>query len=144
VTETTLDFYPQGVLIEGTRVTTKAYGFTDVQDFVASPPALVFPAGAKPGDQLQFDMSGSGTTLHVVVRFTGTDRLTIAGQPVDTLRLHETATLSGKLRGTRDVDEWVLPEHDLIVKSHTVQDVSAYGSQSHSDVTSTLRTLTPS
>ena len=41
LTETTFDLQPQGVLLVELKITTKAIGITDVEDFVANPPATV-------------------------------------------------------------------------------------------------------
>ena len=143
VTETTLDFQPQGVLLVELKITTKAIGITDVEDFVANPPALVAPTGAKPGDHLEFDLSGSGTNVHVNIDIQRHETLTIGGQSTDTLLSHQTATLSGKLAGTTTSDSWLSPQYDLVVKDHTVSDLTAYGAKAHSDITSQLQKLTP-
>jgi hypothetical protein len=143
LTETTLDFQPQGVLLVELKITTKAIGITDVEDFVANPPALVAPTGAKPGDHLELDLSGSGTNVHVSIDVQRHETLTIGGQSTDTLVAHQVATLSGKISGTLTADMWLSPQYDLTVKDHTVSDVTAYGAKAHSDITSQLQKLTP-
>ena len=143
LTETTLDFQPQGVLLVELKITTKAIGITDVEDFVANPPALVAPTGAKPGDHLEFDLSGSGTNVHVTIDIQRRETLTIGGQATDTLVSHQAATLSGKITGTTTSDSWISPQYDLAVKDHTVSDLTAYGAKAHSDITSQLQKLTP-
>jgi hypothetical protein len=144
VTETTLDFLPQGVYLVELKITSKATIATDVTDLVANPPALVGPTGAKPGTgSVEFDLSGSGTNVHVKIDFLRNERLTIGGQGVDTLLSHQVATLSGKLSGTQASDTWVSQQYNLTVKDHTVADVTAYGAQLHSDITSTLQKVTP-
>ena len=104
---------------------------------------LVAPTGVQPGQSVEFDISGSGENVHVKIDFVRTERLTIGGQPVDTLVAHQTATLSGKINGTQSGDSWVSPQYNLGVKDHTVLDGTAYGSKIHSDVTSQLQRLTP-
>ena len=143
VTETTLDFQPQGVLLVELKITTKAGFVNDVTDFVANPPALVAPTGVHPGQSVEFDLSGSGTNAHVKVDFVRTERLTIGGQAVDTLVAHQVATLSGKITGTQTSDTKTSTQYDLTVFNHTVADVTAYGIQAHSDITSQLQKLTP-
>jgi hypothetical protein len=144
LTETTLDYQPSGVLLVELKITTKAFGFTDVQHFVANPPAIVVPTGAKPGDHIELDASGTGTNVHVVIDFQRRETMTIGGQAVDTLVAHQTATLSGKITGTQTTDSWAALKYSLIVRDHSVGNVTVYGSKSHSDVTSQLQQLTPS
>src|SRR5204863_2192624 len=143
ITETTLDYQPQGVFLVELKVTTKAGFVNDVTDFVANPPALVAPTGVHPGQSVEFDLSGSGTNAHVKVDFLRTEKMTVGGQSVDTLMAHQTATLSGKVTGTQNSDTWTSTQYDLTVKNHTVADLTAYGIQAHSDTTSTLQKLTP-
>jgi hypothetical protein len=143
VTETTLDYQPQGVFLVELKITTKALGITDVEDFVANPPVLAAPTGVKPGQSVEFDLSGSGTNVHVKIDFIRNERLTIGGQPVDTILTHQAATLSGKITGTTTSDSWASPQYSLFVKDHTVSDLTVYGSSAHSDITSQLQKLTP-
>jgi hypothetical protein len=143
VTETTLDFQPQGVYLVEIKITTKSSFGTQTFDFVANPPALAAPTGAKPGQSVEFDVSGSGTNVHTKIDFVRNETLTIGGQSLDTLVTHQASTLSGTLNGTQTSDSWVSPQYDLFVKDHTVADITAYGIKAHSDVTSQLQKLTP-
>lgn len=143
ITETTLDFQPQGVFLVELHIKTKAGIASDDTDLVANPPAMIAPTGVKPGQSVEFDISGSGVTAHVKIDFVRTEKLTIGGQSVDTLVAHQTATLSGKISGTQNSDIWTSPQNSLQVKDHTVADLTAYGVQAHSDTTSTLQKLTP-
>ena len=118
-------------------------GYKDVEDFRPPSPALIFPTGAHPGDHLEFDVSGSGTTVHVVIDVVRTERLVIGGQAVDTIVVHENATFSGHITGSTQGDNWVSPQYDLIVKEHSVTDASSGLAKAHSDQTSTLQKLTP-
>jgi hypothetical protein len=115
VTESTVDFQPQGVLLVELKITTKAGFINDVTDFVANPPVLVAPTGVKPGQSVEFDLSGSGTNVHAKIDFVRTERLTIGGQAVDTLVAHQVATLSGKITGTQTSDTWNSTQDDLTV-----------------------------
>jgi len=144
VGDTTLEFRPAGVFIDELKTTTRAFGVSDVTDLTANPPALVLATGAKPGDHLVFDMSGSGVNAHVTIDVVRTETVSIGGQSVDTLVVHQAAALSGKADGSTVADNWVSPQYDMIVKEHTVSDFTAYGSRAHSDETSTLERLTPS
>ena len=144
MTETTLDYQPQGVYLVEVKVSTKTTLGAQNFDFVANPPALAAPTGAKPGQSVEFDLSGSGTNVHVKVDFVRTETLTIGGQNVDTMVVHQVSTLSGTLTGTQTSDAWVSPQYDLFVKSHSTSDATASGVHFTSDVTSTLEKLTPS
>jgi hypothetical protein len=140
--ETTLDYQPQGVFLVELKTTTKAFGITDTTDLVANPPALIAPTGVKPGQVIEFDLSGSGANVHVKIEFVRTEKVTVGGQAVDTMVIHQTGTLSGKINGTQTSDSWA-PLHGPIVKDHSVLDGTAYGQKIHSDITSTLQKLTP-
>src|SRR5207248_6346723 len=120
-----------------------AYGIHDVTDLVANPPALVIPTGAQPGDHITFDMSGSGETIHVVEDFVRTETLIIGGQSVTTVLSHQVATLSGKAVGTTTTDDWISLNYSLIVKEHTVSDITAYGTKARTDQTFQLQSLAP-
>jgi hypothetical protein len=146
VSETTLDFQAQGVFLVELKVTTKTAtppGITDQEDFVANPPVNVAPTGVKPGQSVEFDISGSGTNVHVKIDFVRTERMTIGGQAVDTMVTHQVGTLSGKVTGSQTSDSWVSTQYNLAVKDHTVADITAYGIKAHSDITTTLQKLTP-
>jgi hypothetical protein len=142
-TETTFDFQPQGVFLVELKTTTKAFGITDTTDLVANPPVMVAPTGVKPGTPpIEFDISGSGASVHVKIEFVRAEKVTVGGQSVDTLVIHQTGTLSGKINGTQTSDMWQ-PLHGPTVKDHTVLD-GTYGSiKVHSDITSMLQKITP-
>jgi hypothetical protein len=81
--------------------------------------------------------------VHVKIDFVRTERLTIGGQAVDTIVIHQVGTLSGKVTGTQTSDSWVSPQYSLTVKDHTVADVTAYGIKGHSDQSTVLQKVTP-
>ena len=143
VSETTLDFQPQGVLLVELKITTKALGITDVQDFVANPPVNVAPTGVKPGQSVEFDISGSGTNVHVKIDFVRIERLTIGGQAVDTPVTHQVGTFRARSPAPRHRTARCPRQSSLFVSDHTVADVTAYGAKAHSDITTTLQKLTP-
>jgi len=146
VTETTLDFQPQGVYLLETKITTKTGTLgSQTVEFTANPPALAAPTGVKPGQSVVFDLTGSGAGIHVRIDFLRMESVTVGGQTVDTIVLHQVATFSGSLTGTQTSDSWVVPKDHFVVKDHTVSDITAYGSlKAHSDITSALERLTPS
>ncbi len=140
--ETTLDYLADGVHVVEIKLTAGSLVF----DFVGNPPPLAAPTGGKPGQSVDFDLvdSAHGTTIHVHIDFVRTESISIGGQSVDTMVIHQVGTLSGQITGTQTQDAWVSQQDDLIVKTHQVADVKYQVYNSHSDVTSTLEKLTPS
>jgi hypothetical protein len=140
-TETTLDYQSDGVHLVEIKITNGSTTF----DFVGNPPPLAAPTGVKPGQSVDFDLSTNppGTNIHVHIDFVRMETITIGGQPVDTMVIHQVGTLSGNLTGTQTMDAWVAPQQDLFVKSHQIADVKYGAFNIHSDVTSTLEKLTP-
>jgi len=147
VSETTFDYKPEGVYLVEIKVTNysgTSFGNQTV-DFVGNPPPLAAPTGVKPGQSVDFDLSSNppGTNIHVHIDFVRNETITIGGQPVNTMVIHQVGTLSGQISGTQTQDAWVSLQYDLFVKSHSVGDVTAYGIHAQSDITSQLEKLTP-
>jgi hypothetical protein len=145
VTETTFDYKPEGVYLVDVLITNKTALGNQTIHFVGNPPPLAAPTGVKPGQSVEFDLSSDppGTSIHLKVDFVRNETLTVGGQSVDTLVIHQVGTLSGNVRGTQSADSWVSPKYNLFVKTHSVGDVTASGVNVKSDVTSTLQKLTP-
>ena len=145
VTETTLDFQPQGVYLDEIKITSKSTFGTQTFDFVANPPALAAPTGVKPGQSVDFTLSSNpaGTNIQVHIDFVRLETITVGGQPVNVMDIHQVGTVSGQISGTQTSDSSVSPQYDLFVKDHTVADLTAFGVKAHSDITSTLQKLTP-
>jgi len=142
--ETWLDFKPEGVYLDEIKVVSSSPFGTQTIDFKATPPALAAPTGAKPGQSVEFDLSDPnyGANIHVHIDFVRMETITIGGQPVNTMVIHQVGTISGKITGTQTSDSWVAPQYDLFARDHTVADLSAYGVKAHSDITSTLQKRT--
>jgi hypothetical protein len=94
---------------------------------------------------VSFDLSDAShnTSIHVQIDFVRMETITIGGQPVDTMVIHQVGTLSGNLTGTQTMDAWVSTQYDLFVKNHSTGDVHQGVFEAKSDVTSTLEKLTP-
>jgi hypothetical protein len=140
-TETTLDYLNDGVHLVEIKITSGSTTF----DFVGNPPPLAAPTGAQPGQSVEFDLGSNppGTNIHVHIDFVRMETITIGGQPVNTMVIHQVGTLTGKLTGTQTQDAWVSTQYDLFVKSHSIADVKYGAFNIHSDETSTLEKLTP-
>ena len=143
ITETTLDYRPDGVFLDELKITTKASGITDVTDLIADHPVPAVPTGAGPGTQTAIDLSSPDTKLHLVIKVLREEKVVIGGQAVDTLAIHQTGTFSGKLTGTSNIDDSIAIKYSLFVSDHTVSDVSAYNIKYHSDITSKMQKVTP-
>ncbi|MBV8388150.1 MAG: hypothetical protein JOZ68_09365 [Acidimicrobiia bacterium] len=140
-TETTLDFRPEGVHLVEVKVTAQGQSY----DFTANPAPLAAPTGVQPGQSVTFDVSDAArnTSIHVQIDFVRMETITIGGQPVNTMVIHQVGTLSGGLTGTQTMDAWVSPQYDLFVKTHSTGDVHSGVFEAKSDVTSTLEKPTP-
>jgi hypothetical protein len=104
---------------------------------------MLLPTGARPGDHMEFTMSGSGTTAHVTINVLRDEPVVIGSQTVNTLAIHTVASLSGRVSGTQSSDTWVSPELDLVAKEHIVNEATSSGLRAHTDQTSTLQSLVP-
>jgi hypothetical protein len=144
ITETTLDFKPEGVYLVEIKLTTKTAFGNQTLDFIGSPPPLAAPTGVAPGQHVDFALTSNppGTTIQVHIDFVRMETITIGGQPVNTMVIHQVATLSGNFKGTQTADSWVSPQYDLFVKTHAVADITSPVA-AHTDETSTLEKLTP-
>jgi hypothetical protein len=144
VLEFLLDYRPDGIFAEDLKLTVGASGMTNVQDLRPTSPALFLPTGAGPGTRQEFDVSGDGSTAHLSVTVERRERVTIAGQGVDTLVVHLVATLPpGDVTGTVNMTAWFAPSVRLWVKEHFVTDAAGGGGlfRFHSQYDATLQRL---
>jgi len=144
-TEFTLDYRPEGVFLVSLRLTTGFSGVTDVRDLRPPSPVLLLGTGARPGTHVEVDLGGT-PPARLVVDVLGEERVTIAGQPVDTLVMRAAVTLPpGDVTGRQELTVNVDRGTRLWVKERSVTDASAGGGlfQVHSEYTATLQRLTP-
>ena len=140
--EYSLDYRPEGIFVEALKLTTSAQGFTNAQDLRPPAPVLLLPTGGGPGNHQEFDVSGGGSTAHLVLDVSRAERVTIAGQSVDTLVMRLTASLPpGDVSGQLDLTAWFSPSSRLFVKEHFVSDATAGGGlfRFHSQYDATLQ-----
>jgi hypothetical protein len=144
-TEFTLDYRPEGVFLVALRVTTGISGYTDVRDLNPASPVLLLATGARPGAHLDVDLRGT-SSAKLAVDVVREERVTIAGQAVDTIVLRATVTLApGDLTGRQELTVNIDRASRLWVKERGVADATALGGlvTAHSDYTATLQRLTP-
>ncbi|MBV8559398.1 MAG: hypothetical protein JO050_01400 [Acidimicrobiia bacterium] len=141
-TGTTLDYRSDGVHLVEVKITSGSQSF----DFVGNPPPLAAPTGVQPGQSADFTLTSNppGTTIQVHTDFVRMETITIGGQHVNTMVIHQVGTLTGQLQGTQTQDAWVSQQYDLFVQTHQVADVKYGAFAAHSDVMSVLQKLTPS
>ncbi|MGI8808246.1 MAG: hypothetical protein ACR2KK_10460 [Acidimicrobiales bacterium] len=144
-TEFTLDYRPEGVFLVALRLTTGFSGITDARDLRPASPVLLLATGARPGAHQEVDLTGT-SSARLVVDVVGEERVTIAGQPVDTLVMRAAVTLApGDITGRQELTVNVDRGSRLWVKERSVTDASAGGGlfSVHSEYTATLQRLTP-
>ncbi|MDQ4091723.1 MAG: hypothetical protein M3163_15715, partial [Actinomycetota bacterium] len=145
-TEFTLDYRPDGVFLVGLRLTVGFSGVTDTRELQPATPVLLLATGDRPGARREADLMGT-SAARLVIDVLGDERVTIAGQPVDTLVMRATVTLApGDVTGRQELTLNVDRNSRLWVKERSVTDASAGGGlfTVHSEYTAALQRLTPS
>lgn len=144
-TQFTLDYRPEGVFLLSLQLTTGFSGVTDVRDLRPAAPVLLLATGARPGAHLEADLTGT-STAKLVVDVVGEERVTVAGQAVDTLVMQAAVTLApGDITGRQQLTVNIDRGTRLWVKERSLTDASAGGGlfTVHSEYTATLQRLTP-
>ena len=140
-TEFNLDYRAEGVFLLSLRLTTGFSGFTDIRELRPASPVLLLPTGARPGAHVEADLTGT-STAKLVVEVLGEQRLTIGGQPVDTLVVRVAVTLGpGDVTGRQELTLNVDLGSRLWVMERSVADASAARGlvTLHSEYTATLQ-----
>jgi len=144
-TEVTVDYRPDGVYLVSLRVTTGFSGVTDVRELRPAAPVLLLATGDRPGAHREADLTGT-SAARLVVDVLRDERVTVGGQPVDTLVLRAVVTLApGDVTGRQELTVNVDRNSRLWVKERSVTDAAAAGGliTVHSEYTATLQSLTP-
>lgn len=145
LTELTLDYRAAGVYLVALKVTVGISGISQSQDFRPRSPVLLLATGAGPGAHTEADLPG-GTGAKLVVDVTGTEKVTVAGQALDTLVMRAAVTLApGDISGSQTLTVNVDRTSRLWVKEHSVLDASAGGGlfTLRSEYTANIQRLTP-
>ena len=144
-TEFTLDYRPEGVFLVVLRLTAGFSGVTDVRELRPVSPVLLLGTGDRPGAHREADVAGT-TPSRLVIDVLPDERVTIAGQPVDTVVIRATVTLApGDVTGRQQFTVNLDRTSRLWVKERSVTDASAAGGviTLHSEYTATLQRLSP-
>ena len=144
-TEFTLDYRPDGVFLVVLKLTAGFSGFTDVRELRPASPVLLLATGAGPGAPREADIAGM-TPAKLVIDVLREERLTIAGQAVDTLVMRAAVTLgTGDVTGRQELTVNVDRASRLWVKERSVLDAAAAGGliTVHSEYSATIQRLTP-
>ena len=145
LTELTLDYRAQGVYLVALRITVGAAGTSQTLEFRPPSPVLLLATGAGPGSHAEADLPGA-TGAKLVVDVLGAERVTVAGQGVDTLVMRAVVTLApGDVTGSQSLTVNVDRMSRLWVRERSVLDASAGGGlfKLHSEYTANIQRLTP-
>jgi hypothetical protein len=144
-TEFTLDYRAQGVYLVALRLTLGVSGTSQTVEFRPSSPVLLLATNAAPGAHTEADLPGAmGAKLAVDVL--STERVTVAGQALDTLVMRAVVTLApGDVTGSQSLTVNVDRTSRLWVRERSVLDASAAGGlfKLHSEYTANIQRLTP-
>jgi hypothetical protein len=144
-TEFTLDYRPDGVFLVTLRVTVGFSGVTDTRELAPASPVLLLATTDRPGAHREADLAGT-SPARLVIDVLREERVTVGGQPVDTLVTRAAVNLApGDVTGRQELTVNVDRASRLWVKERSVTDASAAGGliTVHSEYTATLQRLTP-
>ena len=144
-TEFTLDYRPEGVFLVGLRLTAGFSGVTDIRELRPASPVLLLAPGDRLGAHREADLAGT-SAARLVVDVLREERVTIAGQPVDTVAIRAVVNLApGEVTGRQELTVNLDRTSRLWVRERSVTDASVAGGlvTVHSEYTATLQRLTP-
>jgi hypothetical protein len=133
---------PSGTLLARLAMTNPAFS----KEFRPPAPVLLVPDPADPGKAWHWSMTSTDgkTTATVTARVVRRETLTIGGRPVTTSLVTSTLRLTGDVSFTAQAQTWYDAAHRLSVKDHTKGSGTVSGLHFTTDITSVLRSLTPS
>jgi hypothetical protein len=147
VVEYTFDYRPDGVYLVSLRLSAVVAGSSYPQELTPPAPLLFLATGAAQGASRTLTIPlGTAGSATVVVDVLGTERVTVAGQGIDTLVVRSAATLPpGDITGTQSLVVNIDPGTRLWVKERGVGDASGFGGafSAHTQYEATLQSLTP-
>ncbi|MCA1692203.1 MAG: hypothetical protein LC733_08410, partial [Actinobacteria bacterium] len=147
VIETALDYRPEGVYLDGLKLTTTLFLFSDVQDLRPGLPTLLLPTGAGPGYHRELGLSAQGqpNPARLVIDVLGQETVSAGVQTLDTTVVRLTATLASQFNARMELTVWVAPTAGLWVKERSVSEASGPDGQAlyRGEYEATLQRLTP-
>ena len=145
LSESVLDYRPEGVHLLSLRVTTRVGGTTDVRELRPVTPLLLLPTSAGPGAHAEFDVPvNGGAPAHVVVDVVGEEQVTVGGQTVGALVVRTVTTLPpGPVSGRQELTVWFDRGSRLVVKERQAADAVAGALTFQSRYDATIQRLTP-
>ena len=145
LSESVLDYRPDGVHLISLRLTTRVAGTTDVRELRPVEPVLILPTSARPGHHAEFDIpSNGGVPAHVAVDVLREETVSVGGQAVGALVIRAVTTLPpGPVSGRQELTVSYDRGSRLIVKERQVTDATAGLLNFHSEYDATLQRLTP-
>ncbi len=147
VVEYSFDYRPDGMYLVSLRLTGSFGGFTDSRDLTPPMPLLFLATGAGPGASRTLDVPvGTAGSARVVVDVLAPERVTVAGQAIDTVVVRSVATFPpGDITGTQSLTVNLDLGSRLWVKERGTTDASAGGGLFvvKSQYEATIESLTP-
>lgn len=145
LSESVLDYRPDGVHLISLRLTTRVAGTTDVRELRPVEPVLFLPTSARAGHHAEFDIaSNGGVPAHVAVDVLREETVSVGGQAVGALVIRATTTLPpGPVSGRQELTVSFDRGSRLIVKERQVTDATAGLLSFHSEYDAILQRLTP-
>ncbi len=144
-TEFTLDYRSEGVFLVSLGVTAGFSGVTDTRELRPASPVLLLAPGDRAGTHREADLAGT-SAARLVIDVLREERVTIAGQPVDTVVIRAAVNLApGDVTGRQEFTVNLDRTSRLWVRERSVTDASAAGGlfTLHSEYTATIQRLTP-
>ena len=145
ITTTILQYRADGVYLESLKLQTRVGGITVTYEFRPDPAQLLAPTGTAVGYHTEFAMTSTdgGLKTTTTVDALGEETVTIGGTAVPTYKVRIHTAVEGDADGETTSDANIDPQRYLIVREHTVGDIKSAFGTSHSDQTSTLKSLDP-
>lgn len=147
VIETALDYRPDGVYLDGLKLTTTLFLFSDVQDLRPGLPTLLLPTGAGAGYHRELGLSSQGPSnpARLAIDVVAQEAVAVGDQTLDTTVIRLTATLAGQFNARMELTVWLSPTAGLWVKERSVSEASGPDGQAlyRGEYDATLQQLTP-
>jgi hypothetical protein len=139
----TLDYQPTGVAVLQQRVTMIQKGNKTVRTLTAAPATVVIPLGAVVGSHRQFSLTGSTIAGNEVVDIVQAGTVAVGGQSVAANLIRTVLTVSGKVTGTIQLEQWWAPSSRVPLKEQLTGSMKSGFVTAKVQYDATLQKLTP-